>query len=173
MKRLNNKGITLVELVVTFAIAMVLIIGMMNVIVDFKDDIALNTVKKDLVEYQSSMTYLIENDLIKKKLVSITDNTTDNKYLNYTLTFQDNTNKVLIVDLTNKLIKYDNIIYDIPDKNYVEFRDKAIFYDEENVDSKNDINISLSSNILYIYIPYFNLMDNTNMGLDIIHPINL
>ena len=173
MKKLNNKGITLVELVVTFAIAMVLIIGMMNVIVDFKDDIALNTVKKDLVEYQSSMTYLIENDLIKKKLVSITDNTTDNKYLNYTLTFQDNTNKVLIVDLTNKLIKYDNIIYDIPDKNYVEFRDKAIFYDEENVDSKNDINISLSSNILHIYIPYFNLMDNTNMGLDIIHPINL
>ena len=52
---MNNKGMTLVELLVTFSLLLVIIVGMFNLIMEVKNDFDDKRIGKDFTEYSSNM----------------------------------------------------------------------------------------------------------------------
>lgn len=185
MKKLNNKGLTVIELVVTFAILMVLIIGMLDVILGLKNQTSEKMYARDFVEFRNNFTYVVESDLIKNhavkiKLIETIDKEAqgvNEKGYKYVITFKDDTEKDLIIDITNMLIVYDNKKYNIPNKNFIEFRDKLVYRNEEDTledKLKNNINICVDkNNFIKINIPFFEVDEPENLGIDIVYPIGI
>ena len=68
---MNNKGMTLVELLVTFSLLLVIIVGMFNLIMEVKNDFDDKRIGKDFTEYSSNMNSSIQYDLIKNKPFAI------------------------------------------------------------------------------------------------------
>lgn len=68
---LNNKGMTLVELLVTFSLLLVLVIGMFNLIMEVKTQLDEKQVAKDFTEYSSMINNDIHYDFLKKKPFAI------------------------------------------------------------------------------------------------------
>lgn len=180
MKKLNNKGLTIVELIITFALLMILVVGLLEIVLESKSDISDKSFAKEMNEYKGLMIKTVQDDLIKKKLKSAdtTNCTLGTECVK--LTFEDNTIKTLIVDLRTKMIKYDSLFYEIPNKKYIEFRDERTMTlaDESNY---RPVSIQVNSqNILVIDIPYFRTKASKNMsevdknynyGIKIVHPL--
>ena len=72
MVKLNNKGMTLVELIVTFSLLLVLVVGLYDIILEVKFQVDDNQVEKELTEYSSSFNNEIHYDLITNKPLAIT-----------------------------------------------------------------------------------------------------
>ena len=166
MKRLNNKGLSIVEFIVVFVILMVLVFGMMNTIMDFKDSNNTTTMNKELLEYKTTLTKIISDDLIKRKFKSIDDCDAKEYSVNCNLRFEDETTSTLIVNTnTNEegqyVISYNGKHYPIPESEFLEFSGTVtIKVDQEK--------------FLIINIPIYKIdKRDVNYGLNIIHPIGL
>ena len=64
MKKLNNKGLSIVEFIVVFVMLMILTTGMMNIIIKLKDNNNEKELTRELLTYKNSITKLINDDLI-------------------------------------------------------------------------------------------------------------
>lgn len=62
---MNNKGMTLVELLVTFSLLLVIIVGMFNLIMEVKNSFDEKRIAKEFTSFSSSMNSSIQSDLIK------------------------------------------------------------------------------------------------------------
>ena len=71
MIRLNNKGMSLVELIITFAAFMVIMIGVYNLIIDSKETLRDKELVKNVTDYSSFRNDEIHYDLITNKPFSI------------------------------------------------------------------------------------------------------
>lgn len=82
---MNNKGMTLVELLITFSLLMIIIVGMFNLILDAKIDLDNKQIIKDITEYSNLLNNDIHYDLITKKpfAIAIKQNASTNWYLEY------------------------------------------------------------------------------------------
>ena len=68
---MNNKGMTLVEVLVTFSLLMVIVIGMFNLILDVKGDLDEQQTAKDFSEFSNLINHDIHMDLLKNKPFAI------------------------------------------------------------------------------------------------------
>lgn len=62
---MNNKGMTLVELIVTFSLLLILVVGLYNLILEVKFQMDQKQVAKDLTEYSSTMNNEIHYNLLR------------------------------------------------------------------------------------------------------------
>ncbi len=175
MKKMNNKGMTIVELILTFAVLMVIVVGLLEVVLEAKQDVTDSNYVKQMEEYRTLVTKTIQDDLIKKKLTSVSISNPRSA----TFTFADGSRKGLNVT-RGKLIRYDGISYDLPEKKYTEFRDS--YLNPQSDSSKNsDVTISFDSTtkVLVIDIPIFKKTSSKNIpnesdhnyGIKIVHVI--
>ena len=67
MKKLNNKGLTAIEILVCFAIISVIVISMFNIINNYKEKKDLESYKLDITTYKNTVTKTIYDDIIKNK----------------------------------------------------------------------------------------------------------
>ncbi len=169
MEKLNNKGMTLVELIVSFALLMALILEMLTIIVSVRNATNERSFKKDMLEFKTTMTERISRDLIEYGYSSMGNCTLDTgetssntvcKTISFIDTEKESTE--LKINLVNKTIKYNNIVYDIPRQAFIEFKTNT-----------NPIEIKVESNYLIVNIPYFEIDKDKDYGIKIIHPINL
>lgn len=68
---LNNKGMTLVELLVTFSLLLIIVVGMFNLIMEVKFELDDRQIAKDLTEYSSMINNDIHYDLLRNKPFAI------------------------------------------------------------------------------------------------------
>lgn len=68
---MNNKGMTLVELIVTFSLLLILVVGLYNLILEVKFQMDQKQVAKDLTEYSSTMNNEIHYNLLKDEPYAI------------------------------------------------------------------------------------------------------
>lgn len=170
MKELNNKGMTVIEVIITFSILMILVIGMFKMVIEMKESSKEKQLQKDLYEYSDILRTTIQNDLIKKKLIdaNVSD---DEEKIKLVLTFEDNSTKELIINY-NKTIKYNNKTYQIPESDVVEFNPSGNFNEMPYVTYSDSNNFK----ILTIYIPLYEYLyekDFNNYGFKIVHPVGL
>lgn len=153
----NNKGFTLVELLVSFTLSMVLIIIMFQLIINLKELYQLSGARTQLLNRQYLMTNKIYSDLLEKKLVMITSCEENyNECIN--LTLSDGSTKQFYIDENNKIISYDNY---------------AIQLDSNAYFSNIDINNNTAYNILTIKVPIYNqLFNDYNFGINIVYTYN-
>ncbi len=68
---LNNKGMTLVELIVTFSLLLIIVVGMFNLIMDVKFNLDDKQIAKDFTEYSATISNDIHYDLLTNEPFAI------------------------------------------------------------------------------------------------------
>ena len=145
---MNNKGFTTIELVLTLALAMVVMISITGVTHTYQDETEKEEIKTEMLNYKNKVTKIIYDDILgiknsNGKVVKI--ELTENGYKFITGT--DYEYNLEVINENEKVgIKYNNIEYIIPmsNNNLVEFI-KVITY-------PND----LSESDIYSLDIYFN-----------------
>ena len=66
--KLNNKGITLVEVIVSFALLMIILVGLFNIIMEVKSDVTDKQMEKEFKDFDNLMIARIQGDLIKNSV---------------------------------------------------------------------------------------------------------
>ena len=155
----NNKGFTLVEMLVSFSLSMILIIILFQLIINLKDVYMTSGIKTELLNKQYLMTTKIYDDLNKLQVSNIGVCTDTEKCISFT--YSNGTVKKLIIDETNKTLSYDNYIIKL--NNNTNFG--IIQIDTEGS--------SLQNKLLSIKVPIYNdIIKDTNFGINIVYPYN-
>ena len=103
--KFNNKGMTLVELLVTFTLLLVIVVGLYNLILEVKFEIDDKQILKDTIEYSSLMNKDIHYNLLIDKpfAISYKNNASDEWKC-----FSTSDNKKCVVNVQNISISYTN-----------------------------------------------------------------
>ena len=156
----NNKGFTIVELLVSFMLSMVLIIIMFQLIINLKDAYGISQIKTELLTKKNILENKIYTDLLEKQVTGIS-----NCGLNcITFTFDTGESKNLLVDTNNNFIEY----YD-----YRINLDRNSSFAEIDISEYGTSNLNKKNRLFYINVPIFNnIISGDNFGIRIVYPYN-
>ncbi len=193
MKRLNNKGLTVVEILVCFSIVVVIVMSMFKVVNNQKSKQEIESTKNSMLTYKNETTKTIEEDIIDGGGVTgaTYEELTNDKGTTYTIKYTLNTGKKRRLkiyqssecdensdDTKDIESEDDSGVTDCHKKNYIEF------YKNNEIDDKfeipdiytlrfNDVQILNQNNYLKIYVGFrHNDLGNKYSALDIVIPIN-
>ncbi len=100
--KLNKKGITSVELLVSFIIVSVIVISMYNFIMNYQNKAQIQNINSEVITYSNNIQKIIQDDLIKRHLINVEVKTQNEA----TFTFDNNYQTTLIIDSNMGSIKY-------------------------------------------------------------------
>ncbi len=192
MRKLNNKGMTIIEILISFVLIMMITASMYSTISSFNQKRMIESYKEQILTYKNTLTKEIQDDFIKIGLSHanyerIVDGDTVTHRLNCDL--KDGTARQLIV--TQRLayssyhiagshvaddyfmISYgrpdDLIEYDLPDLGSSKNQ-----YDKDVKDlSINNVLIEITEdNVLSVYIGFYHPELTTRYAIEVIAPIN-
>ena len=155
----NNKGFTVVELIVTFALAMAIAVFLFQIVIVLKDLYTSYGVKTELLNKQSLISYKINNSFDDKKITSIT------KCGSYCLNFvyEDNTVNRLFIDKDNRIFEFGTYRVILPEGSYFGDMNIDVYISPIYDTSKND-------SLLTIDIPIFNdAVKGENFGIKTVY----
>ena len=130
MKKLNNKGFTLIEVLVSFTLVTIILLNLFSVVMAYRDRSSLTSLREDYNTFKYLVTKDVHNDILKKKLTSITQlpatSCASATSICFQFNFKDGTTKNLFVSnvqtdagVRNKYLQYGDQKYrirdDIPD----------------------------------------------------------
>ena len=96
--KLNNKGMTAIEILVTFVLIAIIVVSMYDGVVDLKTRETVSSYKLSLNTYKNLLTKDIQDDLIKTGLSGVSTGALDgNTGYRVTFTFRDGSQKYLEV----------------------------------------------------------------------------
>ena len=149
--KLNNKGITLVEVIVSFALLMIILVGLFNIIMEVKSSITEKQMEKEFRDFDNLMIARIQKDLIEN--VTSCSNVSDN-----TITCNGITLSIGLGTIT-----YKGVTYNVPYSNDNE--NEILAYSDDN-------GIELANNMLKITFKY-GYVDTSgfDFGFTIVHPL--
>ncbi len=110
MKRLNNRGITTIEILICFVLLAVISTSLYNTVSIYRNKQILEGEREKIYTYKNLLTKEIQDDIIKKNLKSVKDVTNNS----LTLTFNDGSTAGLTVDKAGNKISYAGIDYPLP-----------------------------------------------------------
>jgi len=187
--KLNNKGMTIVEILVSFAIVIVIVASMYASISNLRNRQVIASYKEEATRYKDLLTRDVENDIITKGLVSATKISDTSVILKFKSgdekTFSVNMNSSSVTnDLENATvcdvvdedsyvdsITYDGVSYSLPNAGS----------DKLNINGKcsriysmriTDSIISVDSDMLSINVKIFHPDLGDKYSLEIITPID-
>ena len=108
--KLNNKGLTAVEILVCFVLMVILVVSMYSTVSTYKNKQNMESARDKIVAYKNLLTVEIQDDIIKNGLVDVrilnkTDydpslgaSQTFDKYFKVALTFRNGSTKILEVN---------------------------------------------------------------------------
>ena len=194
---LNNKGMTLTELLVAITLVMVMIIGMFNLISNVRKELVHTEMIKSFNDYSNLINNKIHNDLIKNKPFAIVYKNEDNfvctalstskciiENESVTVSINNKTQTKNIKDictnncaiysyLENNNIVFKSIILDVKGITYDDVLEvipnkvKFLTGPEEKEDNKMYIKID-QNGFFVINYPFFD--ESTNYGFKIAYP---
>ena len=77
MRKLNNKGITAIELLVCFIIVSVIVVSLFDLIMSYRNREQIEEINNEVVAFANNLQKVIQDDLIKGNLVNVTNVGTD------------------------------------------------------------------------------------------------
>jgi len=152
---MNNKGLTLVELITTFALTAVIVVLLINIVVVIKNVYSKTNIKTELYINQSNLSNVLNSKINDNNLVSY-EICADNNYLlcvDFVLKEEE-----IRLSVTEKEIKFGEYVYKLKDKTKV-----------DNPSLNNTDN-----DILVINIPIINeLYPNIDFGVNLVYLYNI
>ncbi len=192
MKRLNNKGMTTVEVLICFVLVVIITISMYQAVSAYNEKRIIEGYKEQVISYKNLLTKEIQDDFIKIGLTHAkVDRKTQGEKVIYTVDceLKDGTKRRLVVEqqLAKSsyhiggsevvddyfMIKYglpnDLIEYPIPDLGSFKNDSQKIVKDL----SINNVLISIKEDkVLSIYIGFYHPELTTRYGISVICPID-
>lgn len=161
MKKLNQKGITIVEVSVTFVLVMIIVVGLLKIAMSYRGRAQLEMTRNELLTFKSTVTKTVMDDIQQLGLQSISACTGQCVELR----FSDGTIKKLQVGSVNPTnynsVKYKYIQYGQFKHRLVDMLPKTIPDGELPIDYQS------------IYIPVEPLLKVTVVGSRTIYSINI
>ena len=160
---MNNKGLTLIELITTFALSAVIIVLLINVVASIRTVYSKVSIKSDLYITQSNLSNALNSKLHDNKLDSYSTCTDSTFCFNFTL-MNAETFKLVVEE--NKIIVGDKV-YKLTDKTKVVNPTLVPGYIEQN-------EAYSGNNILVLKIPIINeLYPNIDFGVNVVYLYNI
>lgn len=159
IKKLNNKGYLLVEIIVSFVIAMSVAYFLAEITINLKDR------QEDLdkeIQYnvdKALMTKEVMDDVEKNGVKKIEEKIKNNEELKYEITFLDNTKKTL--DITKTQFKYGDASY-----TYSKEFDSSLNIKLDITNTKIDIN----NKIFTLKVKATSIYSDKDYGINLIIP---
>lgn len=132
MKKLNNRGLTAVEVIISFSITAVIVISLFKIINNFNEKQYLESKKSQIKLYENTVTKTIQDNILKSGGVWHVelDENVENK-----IEFIFNNNRHATLEINNEYIYYKGeeieekfFLKEVPD---VEFNEPRIDYVED------------------------------------------
>lgn len=126
--KLNNKGISIIEIVFTFVLIMAIVIGMLTIVFNYREKASLSLEKLNLDTFKNTLTKEIQDDILDKGVKEINysgeclTNTELNSCIN--IEFLDGSQKIFGTgkinyndrdSIENKFLYYDGLKYQLKD----------------------------------------------------------
>lgn len=135
-KNLNQKGMTSVELLVTFTILSFVIVGLFDVVLNYKDKEQKESVRNIVIDYENKLQKTIQDDLIKKHLTNVVlNNSIDANKISITINI--GSNEMSDSDSTEDIITSSTLDINSP---------LPVFMDEETSSSTRQLVIDFADN---------------------------
>lgn len=152
--KLNNKGVSIIEIVLTFALIMVMTMGMLSIVFNYREKASISMEKLDLDTFKNTLTKEIQDDILTLGVKEI--NTSGeclrhpelNSCINIVFSDADGTSKVFgtskvdnndVDSIENKFLYYDGLKYKIVDKlpNKIPTGEKAVDFQTIKIQDQN------------------------------------
>ena len=154
----NNKGFTVVELIVTFVLVMSLAVGLFAVVDGYREKQQKETILKELNSYKNEILKIVQDDFLNKGIVDIEgistqDESSDCNGFNQgvNVEYEEGESAFCIGD---QGIKYNDILYPKPLGEFVSFTNDIIYTEskEFEIDTNSDNVVDIKKKILSINI---------------------
>ncbi len=156
---MNQKGITLVELLVSFSIITILSLGLFKATLSIEEKQMINISKNNFVSFNSIINNSIQNDFLTKEINSFTQCGTNC----YEIKYKGNEIKKLELNKDKKIISYGDVKEKLPN-NY-------FFYDDINLTKYTSSDNENNSYIL-LNIPIRSNFDSNKKDIKIMYQYN-
>jgi hypothetical protein len=155
---MNNKGISSIELLVSFVIIAFVAIGMFKAVFDILDKIDYYQEETRITILKGTIINTLQKDLNQRKMYGFKTCGTNC----YDITYQDLTTRRFKVDTTKKTIQYGGIAEALPEG--YDFTGSIIFT-ATNITTP----VGRNDTILRIFIPMSNAASGINGDINIVH----
>ena len=191
MKKLNNKGITIIEILLCFVLVIGITASLFSSLNNYKEKQQLESNRNAITTYKNLLTKDIQDDLIYKKLKSATVTTTseNDHSIKYKIDLLLENNVTNVLTITKKLAAYPDEVVTIDQDDFfmIEYMNEGKLekYPLPNLGSSknqnnktiydlkiNNIGINTNNNILSIYIGLYHPEFGKRYAIDIVSPIN-
>ena len=118
----KKNGFTIVEVIVAFALTMIVVLFLFQIIIMLKNVYNNNVVASDLVVKQSNISYMINSDLLRGQLnfpTSVSQNVNTTNYKCYTISFATGFTRELCYDTSENTISYNDYEFKLVDKSVI------------------------------------------------------
>ena len=116
--RINNKGITSVELLVCFIIVSTIVVSMYNLILNYRNREQIEEINNEVITFSNNLQKDIQDDLINGHLVNVTNVSADGHSATFTFDNPSNYESTITIKPDEGVISYskngDTIDYEIP-----------------------------------------------------------
>lgn len=88
MKKLNNKGMTSIEVLISFVVVVMISVSMYTTVNAYQNKQQVESFKEKIITYKNLLTKEVNDDLIKKGLIAVDvqfDNSNSTHYITFTL----------------------------------------------------------------------------------------
>lgn len=152
--KLNNKGVSIIEIVLTFALIMVMAMGMLSIVFNYREKASISMEKLDLDTFKNTLTKEIQDDILTLGVKEI--NTSGeclrhpelNSCINIVFSDAAGTSKAFgtskvdnndVDSIENKFLYYDGLKYKIVDKlpNKIPTGEKAVDFQTIKIQDQN------------------------------------
>ncbi len=201
LQKLNDKGMTVIEIIISFSLVAIISISLLNVVMSYKDREETESYKKEILTYKNTVTKDIQDDMTKYVLKSITpireeygplcnhfDSESEESgakeqslnHVEYKLTFLlTDEEKTLVIDRLANYISYTEngkeVMYEVPDLGQ-SGKEKVGRYKCLDVDALriNEIQVKEENNffILDVNLYHNKIALENKYSIHIVAPIN-
>lgn len=193
-KKLNNKGMTVVEILVCFVLIAIITVSMYSTVTAYQNKQHIEASKEKILTFKNLLTKEIQDDFIKKGVVKaekIDVDSSSSYDTSVKVTFRDGTEKILTIyqkmahdygyvdgetrvsgcsNGMNDLfyIKYGDMKYSLPDVGY------GLNEEECRVNDLriNEVNITIKERVLSIQVDFSHPELLSRYGIHIVTPLN-
>ncbi len=184
MRKLNEKGLSIVELLVCFVIVAVVAITLLNTLMDYKSEEEIENVKNHVESYKNTVSRVIQSDITNYAIIGYSNKIHDKKNgtlevtLKFEKQFEDGTDEKKLIIVASDKENY--IIYpDVVKQEDGTYKQQNIKYELEStgtvldVDHQDDTSTKKEYNDLrfsYLNEDLISVKDGHTISIDI--PIN-
>lgn len=172
----NNRGFSVIELILSFSFVMILALGMFSIVTNYREKQRHASLVKDMTIYRNRLTTAVQNDINDKVLESASycGTTLGTNTDCIVLYFKNGSAKKLEIlngnyrdedgnSYTSRYISYDGIIYETTEPQFTTIKPEFM------LESAASLGVEIPSLVLYkINIPVYHEDLDDNYGLRIV-----